>query len=101
MRYTAQLFGSGTIDLNVSKIGSDQTDSTWIGKTNLFMRGAGEVDLNIEAKEIRKNLTDFDYVGNEQMGNEHVSLINNGTFEGIVLEIRTKHNVSLAWLAAL
>ena len=49
------------------------------------MRGAAEVDLNIEAKEIRENLTDFDYLGNEQTGNENVTLINN-TFEGVLLE---------------
>ena len=36
------------------------------------MRGACEVDLNIETKEIRENLTDFDHVGNEQIGNENV-----------------------------
>ena len=83
------------------------------------MRGAGgEADLEIEAKEIRDNLTDFDDSGNERIGNENVTLINNGSFEGIFLEdnqatIRIlesgrspafRHTdktqrVSLAWLA--
>ena len=47
------------------------------------MRGAGEADLEIEAKEIRDNLTDFEYVGDERVGSEGVTLINNGSFEGI------------------
>ena len=34
------------------------------------MRGAGEANLEIEAKEIRDNLTDFDYIGNERIGNK-------------------------------
>ena len=50
------------------------------------MRGAGEADLEIEAKEIRDNLTDFDYVGDERTGSESVTLINNGSFEGVFLE---------------
>ena len=87
---TVQLFGDGSIDLNVCRIcsiGSEyQTDSVWTGKTYFFMRGAGEADLEIEAKEIRDNLTDFDYIGNERIGNENVTLINNGSFEGIFLE---------------
>ena len=49
------------------------------------MRGAGEADLEIEAKEIRDNLTDFEYVGDERVGSEGVTLIN-GSFEGIFLE---------------
>ena len=89
-RYTVQLFGDGSADLNVSRIcknDSDyQTDSVWTGKTYFFMRGAGEANLEIEAKEIRDNLTDFDYVGNENIGNESVTLINNGSFEGVFLE---------------
>ena len=121
-RYTVQLFGDGSIDLNVSRIcptDSDyQTDSVWTGKTYFFMRGAGEANLEIEAKEIRDNLTDFDYVGNENIGNESVTLINNGSFEGVFLEdnqatirilesgrspaFRHTHKtqrVNLAWLA--
>ena len=86
-RYTVQLFGDGSIDLNVSRIGSEQqTNSTWTGKTYFLMRGAGGADLDIEAKEIRENLTDFDYAGNEQIGNENGTLINNSSFEGIFLE---------------
>ena len=54
----SELFRSGIIDLNVCFRPADRL--AWIGKTYFFMRGAGEVDLNIEAKEIRENLTDFD-----------------------------------------
>ena len=50
------------------------------------MWGAGEANLEIEAKEIRDNLTDFDYVGDERTGSESVTLINNGSFEGVFLE---------------
>ena len=44
MRYTVQLFENGNVDLNVSKIGTNQqTSSSWIGKTYFFMRGAEEM----------------------------------------------------------
>ena len=89
-RYTVQLFSDGNINLKVSRIcpndPESQTDSAWTGKTYFFMRGAGEADLGIEAKEIRDNLTDFEYVGDERVGSEGVALMNNGSFEGIFLE---------------
>ena len=121
-RHTVQLFSDGNINLKVSRICQNdperQTDSAWIGKTYFCMRGAGEADLEIEAKEIRDNLTDFEYVGDERVGSEGVTLINNGSFEGIFLEdnqatIRIRESgrspafrhtdktqrVNLAWLA--
>ena len=79
-RYTVQLFSDGNINLKVSRIcpndPESQTDSAWTGKTYFFMRGAGEADLGIEAKEIRDNLTDFEYVGDERVGSEGVTLMN-------------------------
>ena len=33
-------------------------------------------------RPFQENLTDFDYVGSEQIGNEYITLVNNGSFEG-------------------
>ena len=44
MRYTVLLLEDGSVDLDISKIGTDQKkNSSWTGKTYFFMRGAGEI----------------------------------------------------------
>ena len=47
-------------------------DYSWTGKT--FFRVFGPYDSKVQASEVREALTDFEFVGQEKMGDYMVSL---------------------------
>ena len=69
---------SGVMDFiqdNWKKRGSRPVDIQWTGKTFFRVFGPYDTDYEVEASEVCEALTDFDFVGQEKMGDYMVSLV--------------------------
>ena len=59
---------------NWKRRGTRPVDKQWTGKTFFRVFGPYDSDYEIESLEVREALTDFEFVGQEKMGDYMVSL---------------------------
>ena len=53
---------------NWKRRGTRPVDKQWTGKTFFRVFGPYESDYKVESSEVRETLTDFEFVGQEKMG---------------------------------
>ena len=71
---------------NWKRRGSRPIDKQWTGKTFFRVFGPYESDYEVESSEVREALTDFEFVGQEKMGDYMVSLFPPKSIRGIFVE---------------
>ena len=71
---------------NWKRRGTRPVDKQWTGKTFLRVFGPYESDYEVESSEVREALTDFEFVGQEKMGDYMVSLFPPKSIRGIFVE---------------
>jgi len=80
---------SGVMDFiqdNWKRRGSRPIDKQWTGKTFFRVFGPYESDYEVESSEVREALTDFEFVGQEKMGDYMVSLFPPRSIRGTFVE---------------
>ena len=71
---------------NWKRRGTRPVDKQWTGKTFFRVYGPYESDYEVESSEVREALTDFEFVGQEKMGDYMVSLFPPKSIRGIFVE---------------
>ena len=71
---------------NWKKRGNRPMDKHWTGKTFFRVFGPYDTDYEVEASKVREALTDFEFVGQEKMGDDMVSLSPPRSIRGIFVE---------------
>ena len=71
---------------NWKRRGTRPVDKQWTGKTFFRVFGPYESDYEVESSEVRESLTDFEFVGQEKMGDYMVSLFPPKSIRGIFVE---------------
>eukprot|EP00435_Cladocopium_sp_Y103_P007383 s1669_g2.t1 len=71
---------------NWKKRGERVVDIQWTGKTFFRVYGPYEADYGVESSEVRECLTDYDFVGQERMGEYMVSLFPPPSIRGVFVE---------------
>ena len=71
---------------NWKRRGSRPIDKQWTGKTFFRVFGPYESDYEVESSEVREALTDFEFVGQEKMGDYMVSIFPPKSIRGIFVE---------------
>ena len=86
---TTIYISSGMMDFiqdNWKRNGTTPVDKQWTGKTFFRVFGPYESDYEVESSEVREALTDFEFVGQEKMGDYIVSLFPPKSIRGIFVE---------------
>ena len=86
---TTILAVNGTLDFvqdNWKKKRERPMDFEWTGKTYFRVYGPYETDYEVEASEVREALTDFEFVGQEKMGDYMISLFPPPSIRGVFVE---------------
>jgi hypothetical protein len=86
---TTIFISSGMMDFiqdNWKRRGTRPVDKQWTGKTFFRVFGPYESDYEVESSEVREALTDFEFVGQEKMGDYMVSLFPPKSIRGIFVE---------------
>ena len=66
--------------------GDVAVEKQWTGKTFFRVYGPYEADYDIEAREVREALTDWEFIGHERMGEHLVSMIPSKSIQSVFVE---------------